>query len=196
MPPHFGASISQKNGLVLQPATGRQPGVIFLVSEPQGCYKLELTDTAFTPHRMALNLAPDTSKNEKEMSSVTLNGLFVNEHMKLAIDKGSFRVHDDLSVTLTYNISGIEYVGLLKGFSQCSFLEMLRGVASEIHRAYDRIHDMIETAANRGLDLKENDTDEVVEAERIQQAELRRKNLSAVNPMMRAKKVAKGFGSK
>lgn len=73
----------------------------------------------------------------------------------------------------------------------------MKTLVSEMHRAYDKINDMTETSRARGLDLEEDErTLDLAAMERMQQADLRRRNLSAVNPTVRAKKVAKGFGYK
>lgn len=186
--------------LVLQAPSARTPATIFLVTDSRGAFRLDLVEHVIAAHRAALPITDHIRKAEKSAStSVLLNFEFVNEYTRAAVSNGSYSVTttQDPVVSMKYVITGVKCTSDLAGFKRCSIMDLMKTLGSELNRAYDRINDMIETSRARGLDLEEDErTLDFAAMERVQQADKRRKNLSAVNPTVRAKKVAKGFGSK
>ena len=194
---NFGISTVQDACVVLQAPTTRQVGVLYLASSDGSVYKLDLSDAVVTPHRTALGVVHHVAKGERPPSPSALNFTFVNDHVRPAVDNTAYTVEVGTTIRFRYTVNGVECGGAFSGFKVTSVMELMRAVGNELHRVYDKVHDMVEVAAARGVELEEDASrNQVAEAERIHQAELRRKNLSAVNPMIRAKKITKGFGAR
>ena len=187
----FGASISKNQDacVLLQPASAQQSGTLFIVSDLNKVVRLELTETVVSLHRTSLGLEDPLTKGA---SANVLNFTFVNEHLRKAINTNSYAITAESRLNLTYTINAVTAQAELSGFVPCNALDLMRVVTRELHRAYDRMHDMTETAESHGIQLEEPEID-IATVERMHQAEARRKNLSAVNPNMRAKTVSKGF---
>ena len=197
---NYGISLNPNRCCLLQPPTGRTPGCLYLVLDDQNVWKLELNDPVITPHRTSLPASAPAPKDKTTSPSVaSLNFDFVSEHIRSAIDSNSFALTEvnHPSVEIKYTINGVQCEGTLTGFSPCSPAELVKTVSKELHKTYGKLSDIQDLATSRGIELNiETTTNDIAMVEKIQQAELRRKNLSTVNPTIRAKKVTKGFGSK
>lgn len=193
----FGISLSGAKSCILQPPSGKNPGALYLVLD-QETWKLELSDQIITPHRTALPVQSASSNSDKSLSVSSVNFEFVTELLRSAIDSNSFTLtNNPASVKIKYTINGVACEGDLSGFAMCHPVEIIKCMAKELNRMYGKVSDIQELATSRGIELSvETTKNEVALVEKIQQAELRRKNLSTINPNLRAKKVTKGFGSK
>ena len=157
---------------------------------------MDLTDRTVTPHRESLSISEPSIKGVSQ-SEAQLNYEFIQGPMKDAINDNKFTVRENRAVSFKYLVGGITCTGELQGFVPSNPLDYAKQLDKELHRVYDRLHDIHEQAYGAGVTLSgEAHEGGPQQVEKIQQAEVKRKNLSVVNPMMRAKKVQKGFGGK
>jgi hypothetical protein len=186
----FGLSVQSENALVLQPAVGRAPGVLFLVSEDQ-TYRLDLNDAVVTPHRTELNV-PSTTSNQTATSGA-MNYAFVNETMKTAIDSNSYSVADNC-VFFKYMIDGVQYSATLKAFKKTPMVDVMRVMTKEMHKQYDSVNDLIQTAREKGIELESESTvNDFDIAEQMKKKQMTAKYFSSVRPGVRSASTKKGF---
>lgn len=204
----FGVSfpkIPDETCVLLVPPLGRQVGIMFLVDRIN-VWKLDLNDTVLSEHRNNLGITYEPAKKVSKgpvTSESVLNYEFVHDHMKQAVNALDYTIqvhdHETLSVDLKYTVNHVVCRSSFSGFSPSNVIEIMRNVSRELHRVYESIHDIKEIASAQGIDLTTisgNGAKDLSVIEKLQQAELRRANLSSVNPNVRSKKVTKGFGGK
>ena len=108
----------------------------------------------------------------------------ITPEIKRAIETGKYTVSDSPSVC----VCGENFLD----FVPCTSLHLVQILGSELSRSYGKLHDIIEEAKAQGAVFCET---KPVSNEKIHSAEIRRKNLSSINPNVRAKKVTKGFSN-
>jgi hypothetical protein len=196
----FGLSVQSAGrvAVILQPPTDTVKGVVFVMKEEK-CWKLELNDTVVTPHRTLLNIPESVPKGETPPSATIANYTFLNGPVKEAVGKGCFDVmfEDEPTLALRYSICGAEYSGKFEAFIQCTCLEMVKAMTNELNRVYTDVEFMLKDASDQGLTMElKSEKIDPIQAQKIREMNMLRKHVSAANPLVRAKKVQKGFGSK
>lgn len=204
----FGVSIPKvpaESCLLLAPPLGRQTGEVFVIHVSR-VWKLELTDDVLSEHRNKLGITYEPAKKVAKPhtnSEAVLNYEFVHDHVKPAVNALDYTIYlsedGPPSVDLKYTVNHVPCRSDLAGFTTTTAIELMKTMSKELHRVYDVVHEMKETASAQGVDLSTVNSsagNHLAVVEKLQQAELRRANLSSVNPNMRSKKVTKGFGSK
>ncbi len=191
--------------VVLAPPLGKQLGSIFIVDRIK-VWKLDLTDSVLSQHRNKLGIPYEPAKKIAKLptpSEAVLNYEFVHDHMKSSVNTMDYviEVPDEgpPSLELKYTVNHVPCKSSFTTFTLSTATELMRTVSKELHRAYDSMHDLRETASAQGIDLTTvngHGSNDISVIEKLQQADLRRANLSSLNPNARSKKVTKGFGSK
>ena len=197
----FGLSCKSTDQLsvILQPPTDVLKGTLFVMNDER-CWKLDLSDSVVTPHRTALKVPENVPKGESAPSATVANYLFVNGALKDAIGKGSYEVrieNDQVTVSPSYLIGGAEFSGSFTTFVPCGSLDAVRCMINELNRVYNDVEILMKEATEQGLTMElKSERVDPIQAQRIKEMNMLRKHVSAANPLVRAKKVQKGFGSK
>ena len=197
----FGLSLlsGDKQGLILQPPSEKARGILFIVKDEQA-WKLELTESLVSQHRSHVAIPEQAAKGQEPTPSSVANYNFVNDVLKSSVNSGTYDVEftDRLpSVKLRYLVVGVEYTGKFEGFVPSSFLDVLKATIVELNRVYSDVEGLIKDASDQGLSLElKSEKLDPLKAQRIKEMSMLRKHVSAANPLVRAKKVQKGFGSK
>ena len=206
MSSHIGVSI-QKSGnycLLVQPPVGlTKSGVVLLQHLPTGqTWECELTLSVLSPHITELGI-PDTQLKtlDKESSPAVFNHKFVTDQMIPAVSAGSFTVDESLGesriVEISYKINAVPCRASIALSRKTSTSVVTQILAHEVSRCYDKITEMRDIGKAHGVEFPADNGPDIETLQKMQAAETRRRQFSAVNPNMRApKKVAKGFGSK
>jgi len=205
----FGLSVTRdgKFCVILEPPIGRTLGKLLLGNlNNNTAHVLSLTPEVLSDHRSKLGV-PESQQFKQLQSGASANVMnyhFAHEILKPAVNTGSFTIDaSDIGtvspqVDFKYIINGITCTASFSLDKITNFPDITKILIGEIHRCYDRMNEMKEIATGHGIDISLNESalTDIATIERVQQAEARRRNLSAVNPTQRAtKKIAKGFGS-
>jgi hypothetical protein len=197
----FGLSLQGNEGLgvVLQPPSDKNKGFLFVVRDAE-VWRLDLTDSLVTQHRINSGIPDKTQKGEAPPSAAVANYTFINDILKDSINRGAYSIEipaDIPFVHCKYIVTGVEYDGLFKEFFRSSHFELLKTAVTELNRIYGDVEGLIKEGADQGLSLElKSEKLDPLKAQKIKEMTLMRKHVSAANPLVRAKKVQKGFGSK
>jgi hypothetical protein len=186
--------------VILEPPVGRAVGKVIVANLSSTHSKSAiLTAEVLNTHRSVLGIS-DTQQLKHlppGSSSNVLNYHFVHDVMKKAVNSGSFTIDaEERLIEFKYIINGVTCKAGLELNTQKPFGDVTRCLVTEIHRCYEQMHVMKESAISQGIDISLIEpVADIAAIERVQQAEARRRNLSTVNPTQRAaKKITKGFG--
>lgn len=197
----FGLSLlsGDKQGLILQAPTERSKGNLFVLKDEKA-WRLELAESIVNNHRSLVGIPEHVAKGEAPVSSNIANYNFVNEVLKNSVNSGSYTIDfndEGPAVRLKYLFTGVEYTGTLQGFITTSMIDVIKATIVELNRVYNDVEGLLKDAADQGLTLElKSEKIDPLKAQRIKEMSMMRKHVSAANPLVRAKKIQKGFGSK
>jgi hypothetical protein len=203
---NFGVSIPKAGTycVLVQPPMGlSKPGILYIQHLVTGdVWKCELLPGVLTAHISELGI-PDTQLKslDKDASPAVFNHKFVTENMIGAVSAGSFTLDDSRidsrKIEISYTINAVPCKASLTAIPENNSTITTQVLANELLRCYDRMNEMTDIAKGHGVEFPSDKGPDVETLQKMQMAETRRRQFSAVNPNMRAtKKVAKGFGSK
>lgn len=203
---HFGVSIPKSGNycVLVQPPTGlTKPGSLYIQHLSTGdTWTCELSPSVMTTHISELGISDSQLKSlDKDASPAVYNYKFVTEHMIPAVSGGSFTIDDSRfdfrKIEISYTIHAVPCRSSLTTIPEKNCTTITQVLAHELLRCYDKITEMKDIGKAHGVEFPSDTGPDVATLQKMQMAETRRRQFSAVNPNMRAtKKVAKGFGSK
>ncbi len=192
----LGLSVQSSNdrAVIFQPPTDKLKACLFAVDR-DGVWKLELSDSLVTQQRKESNIPESKGADPREV-----NYNFLNDTLKEAVNRGSYEITfegDMPTVVLKYTIIGVEYTGSFKGFTRCTFIDLLKAMTVELNRVYSDIDVMLKSGSDQGIALEmKSEKIDPLKAQRIKDMNVLRKHVSAADPTVLKKKVQRGFGSK
>ena len=202
----FGVSIPKSGTycVLVQPPVGlNKPGSLHIQHLETGdTWTCDLSPNVVTSHVSELGIPDSQLKSlDKDATPAVFNHKFVTDHMIPAVNKGSFTVDesrfDSRKIEISYTINSVPCRACLTAFPEKNCTAVTQMLAHELLRCYDKINEMKDVGKAHGVEFPSDTGPDVATLQKMQIAETRRRQFSAVNPNMRAtKKVAKGFGSK
>ena len=203
---NFGVSISKSSDycVLVQPPFGlSKPAVVYLSNQKTGSsWSCELSEPVLDAHVSDFGI-PDSQLKGTDVAPVVFGHKFVTEQMIPAVNAGSYTVDDESSspshriINISYTVNAIPCKGILRLKKEEQSGIVAQILAQELLRCYDKIAEMKDLGKAHGIEFPSDSGPDIATLHKMQVAETRRRQFSAVNPHMRAtKKVAKGFGSK
>ena len=206
MSSNIGVSVPKSGSycLIVQPPVGlSKNGIMYLQHLPTGqTWECELSISVMSSHISELGI-PDTQLKSlyKDSSPVVFNHKFVTDQMIPTVSAGAFTVDESLGdkrlIEIAYKINAVPCRATLALSQKSTSSIVTQILAHEVVRCYNKIAEMKDIGKAHGVEFPTDNGPDVETLQKMQAAETRRRQFSAVNPNMRApKKVAKGFGSK